>query len=78
MVQAPGEKVESVRTYDLSARLQAGSGWLTEQHRLWLDGDANDWDDVTISKALAGWNDLDRTSRGLAIVLSFGSRRCAS
>ena len=63
MAQVTAEKVESAPSYDLLARLQVGSGCLTEQHRLWLDGDANAWEDITFSKALAGWTDLEHELR---------------
>ena len=63
LAQVPADRVVSTRAYDLPARLRAGSGVLTEQHRLWLDGDANAWDDVTFSWALAGWNDIEKVLR---------------
>jgi len=43
-------------------RLRAGHLWLVHQHSLWLNGEGAD--DVTFSRALAGWYDLEYDFRG--------------
>ena len=44
-------------------RLVNGSRWLTEQHRLWLNGDTAA-DDSAFYLALVGWETLEAQLRG--------------
>jgi hypothetical protein len=49
----------------LLGRLQAGQRWLTEQYGRWLDGGSDAASDEEFSKALGGWDALEKGLRGL-------------
>ena len=45
------------------ARLRKGYGWLTEQHRLWLNSDPAAVSDEAFINALEGWISMERVLR---------------
>ena len=47
------------------SRLRDGILWLTKQHKAWLDGDPDAVSHEAFSKALAGWDTMERELREL-------------
>ena len=47
----------------LRTRLQVGQQWLGREHGLWLAGDPKAASDERFSRALAGWDALERVYR---------------
>jgi hypothetical protein len=55
----------------LLSRLQAGSKWLTAQHKAWLEGNPDSASDARFSTALDAWAELKRSLRAV-----FGYEGC--
>ena len=53
----------SISAKDSVRQLRAGHRWLTEQHRLWLEGDRLDGDDAKFSCILDDWGLLEQVLR---------------
>ena len=47
----------------MQGRLRAGAKWLKEQHTLWVNDDPAAATDAEFSKALAGWDAMERVFR---------------
>ena len=48
---------------NLLSRLQAGTRWLTAQHKAWLDDKKDAAGDERFSVALAAWDEMERSLR---------------
>jgi hypothetical protein len=66
------EAPEAPDASHLQGRLQRGQAWLAEQHGRWLAGDLQAVSDEEFSRALAGWDSLERQLRSLG----YGSCIC--
>ncbi|MFQ6026920.1 MAG: hypothetical protein ACE5Q6_05320 [Dehalococcoidia bacterium] len=64
-------QVSNSVTDQLLSRLQAGSRWLTAQHRAWMDAAPDAASDERFSVALATWDEMERSLR-----LVFGYEGC--
>ena len=63
MIEKEGSVSAMMNIERLGARLQVGQQWLARQHGRWVLGDPKAATDEQFSRALAGWDALERVFR---------------
>lgn len=63
MIEKEGSVGAMMNIERLRTRLQLGQQWLSREHQRWLAGDPKVVTDARFSRALGGWDSLERVFR---------------